>query len=57
MLTQEQQQRLIAVSSGKDWTKVNAVEADEIASKIDKVVAQLRLESPECFNKVDDRRS
>jgi len=57
MLTQKQQERLKAVSSGKDWTKVQAKEAEEIASKIDEVVAQLKLESPECFNEVDNRRS
>jgi hypothetical protein len=57
MLTQEQQQRLIAVSSGRDWTKVNEEQSIEIADKIDEVVAQLKLESPECFNEVVKRRS
>jgi hypothetical protein len=57
MLTQEQRQRLKAVASGRDWTQVSEDESVEIALKIDEVVAQLKLESPECFKEVDKRRS
>ena len=33
---------------------MNEEQSIEIAAKIDEVVAQLKLESPECFNKTKD---
>lgn len=52
MLTQEQKQRLMKASSHKhkdDRIGMSNIEIEMVTARIDEVVAQLKLESPESF--------